>query len=140
MVHTTTVYIVEAKNRLVQWLKDSDPDLLECLRGPFAWTAKESSSSMDDLPHERLAKFKVLYFLWLLRSYDVLAHLPPGSRLSLDDFDEFWTVQRFEVEGDLADLRSGANRYDLGVVLPTGNPTIDAWIREMKEKTQKTQS
>jgi hypothetical protein len=121
-------------------LKDSDPDLLECLKGPLVWTAKESASSRDDLPEERLARFKVLCFLWLLRSYSILAHLPPGSRLSLEDFDEFWTARRIEVEGDLADLRCGADAYDFGAVLPTGSPAIDAWVWEMKETTQRIQS
>src|ERR671924_316906 len=104
MLHSV-VYIVVAKRRLIELLEDSNPELLECLKGPSAWIAKESAASMDDLPDERLIKFKILYFLWLLRSYcDLLTHLPPGSGISLNIFDELWDVHRIEVEGDLIDL------------------------------------
>lgn len=135
----TVIYIIEAKNRLVEWLKDSDPDLLECLKGPYAWTARESTSS-DDLPDEKLAKFKVLFFLWLHRSYNLLTSLPPGSTLSFNTFDDFWTTRRIEVEGELADLRCGVDEYDFDALLPTNNPSVDAWVQEMKEKSHKIQA
>ena len=133
MVHTA-VYFVEAKPSLVEWLKQSNSDLLKCLQGPFLWTAQEDGYSLES---ERLAKFKVLFFLWLVWSYSTLMEsLPPGSTVSLSTFDDLWSARRFSVEGDLADLQSGFANYKFSAVFPTGNRAIDGWVQEMKELTQ----
>lgn len=130
----TVIYIVESTYRLVELWKDEKPSLLECLRGPLVWVASEGASSMADLPEERLAKFKIKYLLWAIRSYGILNHIPIGSRGSLELFDEFWTARRIEVEGDVTELNYGLDTHAFETVLPTGNAAIDSWIEDRRKK------
>jgi hypothetical protein len=126
------VYVFEAKQKLIDWLSQTDPDFLECVRGPSVWVGQESDSSLDS-PGTKLVKMKILYFLWLLRSWDnLLDRLPAGSTVSLATFDEFWTARRMEADGDLDDLRCGAEKYDGRFLSLVGNKDLDSCTMEMK--------
>lgn len=98
--------MIEAKDRLIRYLENSDPDLLECIRGPMAWTSRESGSSAAT-PMEKIANFKSLFLLWLEREYNFLHYLPPSAKLSMALFDDFWIVRRLIATGDMSDLQAG---------------------------------
>lgn len=126
------VYIFRPTPYLVEWLDRADPDFLDCLRGPSVWLAKEGGQALHP-PAVRLAKAKLLYFMWLLRSWDgLLSRLPPGSSVSLETFDRCWAAERVEADGGVDDLLSGVPGYALDRLEPTGDPVLDGWIDGIK--------
>lgn len=128
----SVAYIFRPTPYLVEWLSRNNPDFLDCVQEPSVWLDQEGGPAVHS-PGLRLSKAKVLYFMWLLRSWDgLLSKLPPGSSISLQTFDRCWTAERVESDGRVDDLLIGLPGYALERFEPTGSPAIDQWIEGLK--------
>jgi hypothetical protein len=129
-------YLVEPRPELAEHLRGRvESDFADVLLDPQLFRREEHSRTMWFEP-QRLAQAKLL-FLASLRQYTPLADdagfaaVFGSAAISVEQFDRWFTVRRFQVDEEL-NVLEGWSRQFIGRVEPSGVPLVDEWLAEVR--------
>jgi hypothetical protein len=134
MLHTW-YYLIEPRPELAARLRERcDADFAEALLEPELFSNDEADrSSWRNADHVLLIK---LLYLARIREYTPLASNADASRIldsdriSIDVFDQWWTIRRLTFEGSAHALRDYLRPPISGNIVRTGNALVDSWLKD----------
>jgi hypothetical protein len=58
-------------------------------------------------------------------------------RISVEFFDRFWTLERYNYEDDLGEMLVDLEYETVALMEPTDSPKVNSWIEDVKEKKRR---
>ncbi|MCA9131336.1 MAG: hypothetical protein KDB22_29830 [Planctomycetales bacterium] len=137
MEKLSTVYVVAPTKKLESTAFPTN-DLRDFALTERVWLNGEggiSNLSTDDC--ESIAKICVLAYFLSFSDLDQLLEFPS---LTVDSFDQFWTIRRLESDGKLSQLSDYARRLDETRFVSLGDSRADEEVKRLIGWTKKTAS
>ena len=128
-------YVIEPTAALKEKLTLLDPDLAELISETVFWDyhrVSHAGKTEDDI-----AEVKLLFLANLMSEYlsgDSYQELLGTSCISLEVFDEWWTVKRYLVDESFADVEKRLDSSLASYFVKTGRERVDLWIEKMQNK------
>jgi|GEM_PF-3600038 len=136
---TTGYYAINPRPEFADWLLErTDADMVELLTEPKLIEHDEFIGKTSWGPRENVLRVKIL-FLAGLRDLRPISDdagcesILGSSEISEAMFDRWWTIQYLELECNVKEYLGELNRA-LDSVRPTGNPVVDEWLENLKNR------
>jgi hypothetical protein len=136
---TSGYYAINPRPEFADWLlKRTDADMVELLIEPKLVEHDEVIGKTSWRSRENILRVKIL-FLAGLRDLTPISDaagcksILGSSEISESLFDRWWTIQYLELECNVNEYLGELTRA-LDSVPPTGNPVVDGWLEDLKNR------
>ena len=123
-------YLITPKPELLTLVSSFDEGTRSLFADEQLWENNEGGKSSWTIEgHE--AKSKFAFLVNMCREYEGLAELErviPKSKISIELFDKYWSIKRYEAQGNTEEAEVKAIPKEN--VQLTGMPDVDNWLIE----------
>ncbi len=134
MILSRAYYIIKPTSALKKRLTSLvDSDLAELLSEIVFGTYHRAELFYCDTD-----RVKLLFLADIMSEYfsgDMFSKLFGTSKIGLQVFDNWWTIERYFIEKDFEEIEKRIQPSVAKLFLNTGKPGVDFWIDEMQSKS-----